>query len=224
MGIVRKGGYALLLALFFFAYAPQSHATAVLTLSDGTTTQTVNDTDGDGVASFSGMIGNFVVNVTTGLSKPTLTPSISGQLMDLDSLDVVSSGGGTLTITWEDFGFTNQVTGLQMGIGGTVSGNGTVDYKAYANNTNGDPLAGTLLGDLSFNGSQSPFSASVTTNFVGGPPTYSLAEVVTLNFTGSGSDSLDAEIKPIPEPGSLMLLGSGLLGFASFARKKFLKS
>jgi hypothetical protein len=43
-------------------------------------------------------------------------------------------------------------------------------------------------------------------------------------FTATAGGSTDIRNTVVPEPGSLMLLGSGLLGLASLARKKLMKS
>src|SRR2546426_8938785 len=94
-----------LLALVVIATTPSAHATAQLILSvGGGPTVTVNDTDGDGVVTFAGALGIFSVNVTTGVTKPTLG-SAALPHMDLNTLNI-AGGAGDLTITWSDVGFT----------------------------------------------------------------------------------------------------------------------
>src|SRR3954454_2163846 len=78
--------------------APQAHATLYLTLFNGSSCVvgpscvTVNDTLSAGLASYNGKVGNFSVNVTTGVGQ-NVPPSL-----DLNSVDKTTIGGaGKLT-------------------------------------------------------------------------------------------------------------------------------
>src|SRR5262249_13131501 len=98
---------ALLAAIAILVSASSARADMFLQLSDGTTTITILDNgknDGSptaGVIVFNGTIGNFTVNVSVGTST---RGSGLGQI-DLNSINVLNSGSGTLTITLADTGF-----------------------------------------------------------------------------------------------------------------------
>src|SRR5579862_7501392 len=89
-------------ALLVGSAAP-SHAMLMLTVSDGTTTDTVNDLSNSGGATFMGAIGAFNFNVVTGTSMP-LIGSAALPTLDLNSIDITSRGGsgGTLTFKLTD--------------------------------------------------------------------------------------------------------------------------
>lgn len=190
-------------------------AAAVLNLNDGISSVTVVDNGvGDlnplvGAITFSGPLDNWSVNVTTGVSKPILGSSILPTL-DLNSINVSSTGpSGDLKLTFSDTGF-NFNGSLLTQAGGTTTGNIAIQTLL-----NGSAI--TSLGP--FTGA---FSGSATSGSV------SIAPVDTLSLfadimhgTGGGNSSFNSQVHPrVPEPGTLMLLGSGLFSVAFFARRK----
>lgn len=89
-----------------FLLSGTANAAFVLTIDDlgtGGVDQTITDPDLDGLITFNGSVGVFIVNVTTGISKP-LAPS--PQLMDLNSISVSSGAAGDLEIKLTDTDFT----------------------------------------------------------------------------------------------------------------------
>lgn len=189
--------------------SPSAHAILTLSLSDGGPPSIVTDDDGDGVLRFNEGLANFEVNGTIALSKPRLrgTPTI----LDLNSLNS-SVAGGSLVIEVSDTDFVNPTNYLNFGIGGTT--NGELTYEAFVGTDNGDPFLGTLIASGSANTltDSGVFSDTQRLNriFDGSEP-YSVGIRVTIDHeTGAKVSSFDGEIR-IPEPGSLGLLGIGLV-------------
>ncbi|GMR05241.1 MAG: hypothetical protein BMS9Abin24_035 [Thermodesulfobacteriota bacterium] len=235
---------AKILALVVFmslttAGARQAHAvimtTAQLSIDDGTTFVTIFDNgagDSDSLVGFinysapSGTFANFVAAVSLGTTKP-LIGSGDKPYLDLASVNVTSFGASAdvLTIKFTDTDFTDLapvVTGFKSEIGGVTDG--TVTYATYFDNGNTAFGQATSLSDLgSFSGSA--FSGSAYASLASLSPTpagpYSLTLVTTVsNNAGMGKiTSYNASVS-VPEPSTLLLLGSGMLGFAFLRRRK----
>ncbi len=117
--------FLMIVALAVEALAPTVHAGMRLYLDDGLG-HSVTVPDGDpldahpsvGVITFIGSLGVasvWQVNVTTGISKPVIGGPTSAEI-DLNSLSVSSTGGGTLTIGLTDTDFALPPGGGALGI------------------------------------------------------------------------------------------------------------
>ena len=198
-----------------FTPAP-AHAISKLQLSEGITSIEIADGGGGdlnstaGAVTFIGNVGAFnITNVTTGISKPAIGAA-NNPHMDLNSVNV-SGGAGTLTIMFTDTDFTDLaagLNGLQALIGGTTAG--TVTYETWLGATNGEFEMTTKLTELG-GFSSGAFSGTTSLPFSPTGP-YSLTQIVTITHTGNGVSSFDAELKAVPEPGTIFLFGSGLMG------------
>jgi hypothetical protein len=213
----------LLLALTLsVALSTSAFATAELQLKSGLTTVTILDNgvgDADpaiGQVIFSGAVGSWSINLTSGLSFGPLGPT-----MDVGSLDATTSSADPLTITFTDTGFSTPSPGFMLASSGhIVTGSGTAMIKGWVDDTNtvfGEPAAGLI-------GSLGPFSGAYFQSVTGGPagvPLYSLTEAVTLTTGSSGVTwGTDSSIAPVPEPAAVALFGSVLLLCASKLRRR----
>lgn len=217
-------------------FAPAANAAMVLQLNDGVA-PTVTITDGGagdldaaaGVILFSGSVGSFNVNFSSGIS--TSTPDIAELTM---SSSVNSLTGGTLSILLTDTGFLAPAgDALAVSLAGTFT-NGTVAFQSYIDNTDmglqTDQLAnfGPFVSDGSLQSLSSPAQGGL---IVTSPP-FSLSWAAQITQAPGGfTPSLTATVNvssapvassPIPEPSAALCFGLGGLLVGGAIRRRSL--
>lgn len=180
-----------------------------------------------GAVTFNGPIGSWIVNVTTGLSKP-LIGSAGAPQMDLNSINVTSATGGNLRIAVVDTGFTGGV-GWQFAVGGTTEG--LAQFLAFRDLTNSGQLIGTVFSNLGLF-DPTAFSETDTGEFAPAPSgPFALGIVADINQFGAETTSFNASLRVpepsvfndslqvVPEPSVLLLMGTGLVGLWGFRKR-----
>jgi hypothetical protein len=168
-----------------------------------------------GVVNFNGPLGAgpWIVNVSTAVSKPLLGPRPT---IDLNSVNL-SGGTGTVVImmTDTDFSFGAGPVSFTSAIGGTTDG--TVSYSTWFDSFNAEF---GLTTPLAVGGPFGPVAFSDTFNnaaVLGG--LFSMTQAVQITHSsGFHISSFNAKLS-IPEPGTLMLLGLGLLSLGFTSRR-----
>lgn len=208
-------GSTLLGSMFLVTSA---QATLILSISDGTDTETVTDLDDNGAVLYIGSIGDWILNITIGVADPYIGDNNSSRL-DLSSLNVTGSSesGGSLYISLTDTDNNVPIgdTGFSIDVGGTTGG--SISFQSYVDSGNTPFGTGTLLYDtgiLSGGAFSTTGNGSVT---VDGP--YSITTIATIVHGDGWSLTGFNHGVEIPEPGSLALLGIGLLGLAFGIRR-----
>lgn len=120
-------------------------------------------------------------------------------------------------------------------LSGTLQGNATFDGGGsftIVSNTNGTLFSGAFDGPVTWslttlaNGTHNyTLTGAISGSWMGGATVYGATSQLTINtgrgfFNGSTSIASGDTNIVVPEPGSLTLMGTGLLGFAGVLRRK----
>lgn len=215
-----------LLGLVLAFQVSAAHATAILTLYDVGTNSTVSIQDnsaGDsdptaGIISVNDTIGVWQLNFVVGATKPFLGTatdpkmglfSVDGSVPQFRSL----TGGGELDITFTDTGFGPFSGSLESVANGSSTLGGSVALSSIADTTH---LGDFSFGSGNFSGTANQYISSLSSLEIAAKIVHQFAGITLLDFHVNP----DPAPTSVPEPGTFMLLGTGLVGIAFYRRRR----
>jgi hypothetical protein len=188
-----------------------------VTTNQSTTIMGAATATGSSVGVLNLAVGNWNINNSTGTST-NLAGTAS--LLDLSSFDAKTTTADTLNIRLSDNGYAFPTGDFTLGASGNLvtcaTPPCTSTVRGFFSNANTLFALGTQI-----DGTLGPFSAGYNTSVnVLASPTNPYSLTVDLTLTGgagstswSTDSSITASPAGVPEPASLALLGSALMGF-----------
>lgn len=182
-----------------------------LTLTSGDTELFIEDGSAldteaaTGVVGYNGNVGAWTLSMTTGFAPTSFIPSIH-----LNSMNS-TNGAGNLTIKFSDILAAGWLdTGATAAVGGYLASGGSIQFTTLINGAAVSTLSGFKPGAFA---AEEDFAFDST----GADLVELIAEI---QHTAAGRTSFDYDVAPVPEPGTMLLLGAGFLGLAIYGKRR----
>jgi hypothetical protein len=176
---------------------------------------------GVGVVSWFGDLGNFKFNFTGGTTNPAIG-SADVPMMHLNGYaNSPGTAGGTFTVKFSSTEFGPMASDLSGFVSALAGAGGVQSLDVYYNTDN--VLFGTTGAASTHIADINTFSTASVYNGTPSTSPFSLTMVASITMGSNAAASFDDTVAPVPEPGTMMLLGIGMLGMAVYGKRRMNK-
>jgi hypothetical protein len=224
--MIRFGLTAVVLAVGVLLWSSSAYAEGIRLsgTADGSAVVQVLVDNSSSPVNFQGMCCTDTGDDWSILANASGFPDQKSGTFLTDSIDLKTTGAGSLFLWFTQSGLTSPLGKVDIHSGLTsnfeVGGVTSARLDSYFSATNGvAPPVGSLLLEDTFSGTGTMEGTKTVTL---GPGPYSLQAGYKVVASGPGSANLTINIttSEVPEPSSMLLLGSGVLGLAGVLRRK----
>jgi len=209
--------------LLMMATAATANALTLNVSTDGTTWQSIVDNGTGDTDTTAGSI-SYTNTTLTGFTKVKVSGATESSLQSgalfMNSFET-STSAGTLYLLLSDFPYNLAwpVTGGAVATTGLTmqNGNAEVNLKTYYGSAILDTA--NLIADINL---KTPGFVGNTTNLPSLINPFSITEYLTINNLEGVASQITAslQVAPVPEPGTMALLGIGMFGLAIYGKRR----
>lgn len=169
-----------------------------------------------GIVAWSGNLGDFLFNIAAGSTAPAIGSAADPQ-MHLTGFANAGATAGTFTVKFSSTDFGPMGASLNGFISSMNGAGGVQSLDVYFDAGNALFATTTQIANINTINTFDVYNGVPASN------PFSLTMIATMNVNPFAAASFDNTVAPVPEPGTMMLLGIGMLGMAVYGKRRMNK-